>query len=183
DWLDRERLEGLLDVSDEVVAHQKRLADLLAQYQRTKDPRLLDEIEREMHALDRAFAELDRHRRGMAEDVLDQYVHRSAIQSQAATACLDEVRKLVRTGDTARAQQKLEQCRQLHERSAAGLEGALAGLRADKFSDEKKKLDEIMNELADVAKDQEETAAESNRIFEAYAEKADEVARDNRREA
>ncbi len=183
DWLDRERLEGLLDVSDEIAAHQKRLADLLAQYQRTKDPRLLDEIEREIRALDRSFAELDKHRRGMAEDVLDQYVHRSAVQTQAGTSCLDEVRKLVRSGDPAKAQQKLEQCRQQQEHSASALEGSLAGLRGDKFSDEQKKLDEVMNELADVAKDQDDIAAEANRIFEAYAEKADEVAKDNRREA
>ena len=40
-----------------------------------------------------------------------------------------------------------------------------------------------MNELADVAKDQDDIAAESNRIFESYAQKADEVARDHRREA
>ncbi|HET9621789.1 MAG TPA: hypothetical protein VFP84_10500 [Kofleriaceae bacterium] len=183
DWLDRERLEGLLDVSDEIAAHQKRLADLLAQYQRTKDPRLLDEIEREMRTLDRAFAELDKHRRGMAEDVLDQYVHQNAIQPQAGTSCLDEVRKLVRAGDAAKAQQKLEQCRQQQEHAASALEGSLAGLRGDKFSDEQKKLDEVMNELADVAKDQDDIAAESNRIFEAYAEKADEVAKDHRREA
>ncbi|HEY0477690.1 MAG TPA: hypothetical protein VGD37_09205 [Kofleriaceae bacterium] len=183
DWLDRERLEGLLDVSDEIAAHQKRLSDLLAQYQRTKDPRLLDEIEREMHALDRAYADLDRHRRGMAEDVLDQYVHRNAIQAQAQTSCIDEVRKLVRAGDAARAQQKLEQCRQQQQRSASSLEGSLAGLRGDKFSDEQKKLDEVMNELADVARDQDDIASEANRIFEAYAEKADEVARDHRREA
>src|SRR5690606_814525 len=45
DWLDRERLEGVMDVSDEIAAHQKRLAELLAQHRRTKDPRLLDEIE------------------------------------------------------------------------------------------------------------------------------------------
>jgi len=183
DWLDRERLEGLLDVSDEIAAHQKRLADLLAQYQRTKDPRLLDEIERELRALDRSFAELDKHRRGMAEDVLDQYVHRSAIQTQAGTSCLDEVRKLVRSGDPAKAQQKLEQCRQQQEHSASALEGSLAGLRGDKFSDEQKKLDEVMNELSDVAKDQDDIAAEANRIFEAYAEKADEIAKGNRREA
>jgi hypothetical protein len=44
-------------------------------------------------------------------------------------------------------------------------------------------LDEVMNELADVAKDQDDIAQEANRIFEAYAEKADEVARGNRREA
>ena len=183
DWLDRERLEGLLDVSDEIAAHQKRLADLLAQYQRTKDPRLLDEIEREMRALDRSFAELDRHRRGMAEDVLDQYVHKNAIQAQAGTGCLDEVRKLVRAGDTARAQQKLEQCRQQQGQASAGLEGSLASLRGDKFSDEQKKLDDVMNELSDIAKDQDDIAGEANRIFEAYAEKADEIARDHRREA
>jgi hypothetical protein len=183
DWLDRERLEGLLDVSDEIAAHQKRLADLLAQYQRTKDPHLLDEIEREIHALDRAYAELDRHRRGMAEDVLDQYVHKSAVQPQAGASCIDEVRKLVRAGDAARAQQKLEQCRQQQERAASSLEGSLASMRGDKFSDEQKKLDEVMNELADVAKDQDDIASESNRIFESYAEKADEVARDHRREA
>jgi hypothetical protein len=183
DWLDRERLEGMADRSDEIAAHQKRLADLLAQYQRTKDPRLLDEIEREMRALDRAFAELDKYRRGMAEDVLDQYVHRAALQPQALASCVEEVRKLVRAGNVAQAQQKLEQCRQQQERSASALEGSLASLRGDKFPDEQKKLDEIMNELSDVAKDQDDIAAEANRIFEAYAEKADEIARDNRREA
>ena len=183
DWLDRERLEGLLDVSDEIAAHQRRLADLLAQYQRTRDPRLLDEIEREMRTLEHAFAELDKHRRGMAEDVLDQYVHRNAVQAQAGTSCIDEVRKLVRAGDAAKAQHKLEHCRQQQGHASSALEGSLAGLRGDKFTDEQKKLDEIMNELADVAKDQDDIAAEANRIFEAYAEKADELAKDHRREA
>jgi hypothetical protein len=183
DWLDRERLEGTLDIADEIAAHQKRLSDLLAQYQRTKDPRLLDEIEREMKALDRAMAELEKARRGMPEDVLDQYVNRDAMQAAQGTNCMDEVRKLVRGGQITQAQQKLEQCRSQHDRSAASLEGSLAGLRGDRFSDEQKKLDEVMNELADLAKDQDDIAAEANRLFEAYAEKADEVAKDKKREA
>nr|MBA3818274.1 hypothetical protein [Deltaproteobacteria bacterium] len=184
DWLDRERLEGLLDVSDEIAAHQKRLAELLAQYQRSKDPRLLDEIEREMKALDRAYAELERHRRGMPEDVLDQYVHRDAMQAATQGGnCLDEVRKLVRAGQPAEAARKLESCQSQHDKASSALEGSLAGLRGDKFSDEQKKLDEAMNELADVAKDQDDIAAEANRIFEAYAAKADDMAKDKRREA
>jgi hypothetical protein len=183
DWLDRERVEGLLDIADEIAAHQKRLADLLAQYARTKDPRLLDEIDREMHALDRAYAELDKHQRGMPEDVLDQYVHRDAVQAQQGTSCMAEVAALVHAGKTAAAQAKLETCQQQHQRASAALEGSLAQLRGDKFSDEQKRLDEVMNELADVAKDQDDIAAESNRIFESYAQKADEVARDHRREA
>jgi hypothetical protein len=183
DWLDRERLEGTLDLSDEIAAHQKRLSDLLAQYQKTKDPRLLDEIEREMKALDRAYADLEKAKRGMQEDVLDQYVNRDAMQTAQGASCMDEVRKLIKAGQVAQAQTKLEQCRSQHDRSASALEGSLAGMRGDRFSDEQKKLDEVMNELADLAKDQDEIAAEANRLFQAYAEKADEVAKDKKREA
>ncbi|HEY5924525.1 MAG TPA: hypothetical protein VIV11_22760 [Kofleriaceae bacterium] len=183
DWLDRERLEGLLDISDEIAAHQKRLAELLAQYNRTNDPRLLDEIEREMRALDRSYAELEKHRRGMAEDVLDQYVHRDAVQAQQGTSCVAEVRSLVAAGRTVEAQQKLEQCQQQQAKGAGALEGSLASLRGDKFGDEQRKLDEVMNELADVAKDQDDIAAEANRIFEAYARKADDIAKEHQREA
>lgn len=183
DWLDRERLEGVLDISDEIGAHQKRLADLLAEYARSKDPRLLDEIEREMKAIDRAFAELDKQRRGMAEDVLDQYVNRSALQAQQGSNCLDEVRKLVRAGKTDEAQKRLATCRTQHDRSASSLEGSLAGLRGDRFGEEQRKLDEVMNELADVAKDQDDIAAEANRLFDQYAQKADEIAKDHRRDA
>ena len=183
DWLDRERLEGVMDVSDEIAAHQKRLADLLAQYQQSKDPRLLDEIERELKALDRSYAELEKHRRGMPEDVLDQYVNRDAVPTAQGTQCLDEVRRMIRAGQVREAQAKLESCRAQQDKSAASLEGSLASLRGDKFSDEQRKLDEVMNELADLAKDQDDIAAEANRIFEDYAQKADEVAKEHRREA
>jgi hypothetical protein len=183
DWLDRERIEGLLDIADEIAAHHKRLADLLAQYQRTKDPRLLDEIEREKRALDRLFAEQDKLRRTMPEDVLDQYVNHGALQAQQGARCTDEVSALVRAGKIAEAQKKLEQCRQQQERSSSSLEGSLASYRGDKFSEEQKKLDEVLNELSDVAKDQSDIAAEANKIFESYAQKADELARGNRREA
>ncbi len=183
DWLDRERMEGVLDISDEIGAHQERLADLLKQYGKSKDPRLLAEIEREMKALERAYAELDKHRQGMTEDVLDQYVNRDAVESAQGTNCLEEVRALVNAGDAAGAAAKLEQCRAQHDRASSALEGSLAEMRGDRFSDEQRKLDEVMNELADVAQDQEEIAAEANRIFESYADKADEIAKEHRREA
>lgn len=183
DWLDRERMEGMLDLTDEIAAHQKRLAELLAEYEKTKDPRLLDEIEREMKALERAYAELEKLRRGMPEDVLDQYVNRTALQAEQGESCLQEVRALLHAGETAKAQEKLARCRAQHDRSASALEGSLAGLRGDKFTEEQRKLDEVMNELEDVARDQDDIAAEANRIFESYAEKADELAKDHRREA
>lgn len=183
DWLDRERVESLLDIADEASAHQRRLAELLAQYARTKDQRLQPEIDRELRALERAYGELATHRSAMPEDVLDQYIHRDAAKPELAASCIAEVAALVHSSTTAAAQAKLEVCRQQQQRSAASLEGSLARVRSDKFSDEQAKLDEVMNELADVAKDQDDIAAESGRIFDNYAHKARELARDHRREA
>ena len=181
DWLDRERTEGLLDISDEISAHQKRLADLMAQYARTKDPRVLDEIEREMRAVQRLEAELQKHQQGMPEDVLDQYLNRDAMQQSGK--CMDEVAELMHAGKVAQAQAKLQVCQQQQDSRASALEGSLSSLRGDKFGDEQKKLDEVMNELSDVTKDQDDIASEANRLFEAYAQKADEVAREHKREA
>ena len=97
---------------------------------------------------------------------------------------MDEVRRADRTpARPPRRRPSSSSASSSSESGASALEGSLASLRGDKFGDEQKKLDEVMNELADVAKDQDDIAAEANRIFEAYAQKADEVARDHRREA
>jgi hypothetical protein len=183
DWLDRERLEGVLDLSDEIAAHQARLKQLLEDYAKSHDPRLKEEIDRELRALDKAFAELAAHRGGLAEDVVDQFVNQHSAEHADGASCASEVGALVRAGKLAEAQAKLASCAQSHARDAAGLDAALAALRGDRFGDEQKKLDEVMNELSDVAKDQEDIAAEASRIFDAYAGKADEIAKDNRQGA
>src|SRR5204863_151731 len=92
-------------------------------------------IEREMKSLERAYAELERHRRGMPEDVLDQYVNRDAVQTAQGTQCLDEVHRLVRAGQLQQAQQKLESCRAQQDRSASNLEGALEDDPKSKWAD------------------------------------------------
>lgn len=183
DWLERERVESLLDISDEIRAHHKRLADLLARYARGKQPQVHSEIEREMRALERAYGELEKHQDRMPEDVLDQYFHRNAATTEAGTSCIAEVDALVRAQKTAAAKTKLETCYQRQQRSSASLEGTLARMRGDKFSDEQNKLDEVMNTLADVAKDQDDVASESSRVYDSYTHRANELAREHRREA
>ncbi|MBK7537397.1 MAG: hypothetical protein IPI49_18915 [Myxococcales bacterium] len=183
DWLDRERLEGMLDLVDEVAGHQRRLRDLLEQHARTKDPRLKAEIERELRALDAAMAQLADQRSAMPQDVLDQFVHRDALDDSSQASCTAEVRKLFAAGDTKAAQAKLQQCSSELGRTTSSLEGSLDALRGDRFGEEQRKLDEVMNELADLARDQDDIAAEASRIFDEYAAKIERLSEDNQREA
>jgi Domain of unknown function (DUF4175) len=183
DWLDREQMEGLLDVADEIAAHQKRLKELMDQYAKTGDPKLKGEIERELRALDQRLAELAQKRAGMAEDVLDQFVHADALADQRADGCLAEVRRLFASGQTAAAQAQLAKCNQRLDDAAQAMEQALGQLRGDKFGESEKKLDELMNELADLGADQRDVAAQADKLFQRYAERADKLLSDHAREA
>ncbi|MBP9085890.1 MAG: DUF4175 family protein [Kofleriaceae bacterium] len=183
DWLDRERVEAMLDVADEAAAHRKRLKELLDEYAKTGDPRLKAEIERAMRALQQSLAQLEKHRAAVPQDVLDQFVNRDALTQQQAESCLDEVQRLFATGKIAEAQAKLATCSQTMDAAAEALENSLQQLRGDRFSDEQHKLDEVMNELADTAKDQDDIAGEASRMFDEYAAKADTMSSVNKREA
>ena len=183
DWLDRERLEGLLDIADEIAAHQKRLDELLAELARTGDKRLEAEIQRELRAIAQLTERLASQRAGLAEDVLDRFVHADALSSQAYDGCLDQVQALFAKGDLAGARKRLATCRTGFTSAQSGLEQALTGLRGDRFGDEQQAFDEVLDELADVAGDQDDIAAEADRIFDRYAETADELAREHGRDA
>ncbi len=178
DWLEREQLEGMLDVADEIADHQRRLDELLAEFARTGDDKLKAEIQRQLRAIEQRLGELAGKRAAIAEDVLDQFVHADALQDQQADNCLAEVARLVEAGDAVGAQAKLATCRAKLDDAAAALEDSLRGLRGDRFSEGEKKLDELMNELADVSKDQADIAAEADKMFERYADRADELMTD-----
>ncbi len=178
DWLEREQLEGMLDVADEIEAHQKRLAELLAEYARTGDDKLKAEIQRQLRAIEQRLAELASKRGAVVEDVLDQFVNQDAMADQRSEGCFAEVTRLVERGDAAAAQAAAAKCRRQLDDASAAMEAGLRGLRGDRFDEGEKKLDELMDELADVSQDQTDIAAEADKIFERYAERADELMRD-----
>ncbi|HZJ70776.1 MAG TPA: DUF4175 family protein, partial [Planctomycetota bacterium] len=92
DWIDRQQLEVLLAISDEIAGHKDRLRELFAEYARTGAEATRKEIERELRALEQKLAELAARRGSLGEDVLDQFVNRDALDAdQDATSCTAEV--------------------------------------------------------------------------------------------
>ncbi|HLU66850.1 MAG TPA: hypothetical protein VKZ63_11265, partial [Kofleriaceae bacterium] len=172
DWLDRQDLENLLAITDEIKGHQDRLARLFEEYQRTRSPEIKAEIERELRALEQRLAELESRRGQMAADVLDQFVHAEALKQAQAEDCLGQVRRLMAAGDVAAAERKMQECTGTLDRSAEALEKALDELRGDKFSEQQKRFEELRSDLADLAQEQREVADQADRLHERYAEQA-----------
>ncbi len=182
DWIDRQQMENLLAINDEVRAHQERITALIEEFARTGSPEIRAELEREMRALEQRLAELAQQRQGMAEDVLDRFVNAEAMQGQQTVDCMAEVRALLDAGDAEGAKRKMAECSQALDEASAAMEDSLKALRGEKFSDEERKLNGLMDELADVAQDQRDIAEEADRLWENYAERADEMMREEAKE-
>ncbi|MCG8419233.1 MAG: hypothetical protein MJE77_14965 [Proteobacteria bacterium] len=181
-WIDRQQMENLLAIGDEIKFHQDRLRQLFQEYDRTGAPELLAEIEREMKFLERRLAEMAQKRSSLADDVLDRFVNAEAMQGDRAVDCIVQVRELLQRGAAAQAQRRLEQCMQTFDRASEAMERALQALRSDTFSEEERKFGELMDKLSDLTQDQRELAAGAAEIWDRYAEHADEMMREEAKE-
>jgi len=171
-WIDRQRVEVLLAISDEIKKHQARIKALMQEYARTKDPKLKEEIEREMRALQQKLAELSRKRGKLTADVLDRFVNTDALKNKKSKQCMEEVRELFKAGKIKAAQAKMAKCNKTIDKSAAALEDALRSLRKNKFGPQERKLNKMLNDLADLTKDQKDIADAADKIWKRYAKKA-----------
>jgi hypothetical protein len=175
DWLDRQEMQDLLSITDEIKGHQDRLKKLFEEYKRTGSAEIKAEIERELRALEQRMAELSARKDKMAADVLDQFVNNEAVEAKQAVDCLGEVKKLLAAGDAEAAERKMRECAAELDQSAEALEKALDELRGDKFSAEQKKFEELRSELADLADDQKAVADEADRVQKNYAEASEDL--------
>jgi hypothetical protein len=99
-----------------------------------------------------------------------------------AASCTAEVRKLLAAGDAEAAQKKMEECAKELDAAAGALEQSLESLRGDRFSDQEKLFETLKNELADLTQDQSDIAAGADRLWQRYADRADDLMRDQARE-
>jgi hypothetical protein len=178
DWIARQRIEDLLAISDEIAKHRERLSDLLDKYERTKDPALREEIEREIRAIEQRLAELERKALQLGGEVADQFMNHEALADSTARDCMAEVRELLDKGDVVQAGRKLEQCTRMLDRQAQGLEQGLRGLRGERFSEEEKAYSELMDEIGDLEQAEQEIAKQADELLDEYKQRAAEATRD-----
>src|SRR5262249_40331280 len=177
DWIQRQRMEELLALSDQIRHHKERLKDQLEEYQRRPSERPRQESEREIRAIEQRIAQLEAKMAKLGSEVADKFMNAEAMASDSTRECFAKVRELVAKGDIAGAQKQLEQCSQMADRQAAAMEAGLRGLRGERFSEEEKALGDLMGEIGDLERDQRRVAGDAADVFDRYKEKAAEAAK------
>ncbi len=179
DWLDRQNMENLLAITDEVKTHQDRLRQLFDELERTGSPEILAEIEREMRALEQRLTEMAHRRGSLPEDVLDRFMHAEALPGDETQDCMAQVRARLQAGDATGAREQMERCMLTLDQAAESMEQSLRDLRGERFNEEERRFAQMMSDLGDLADDQKTLAREADDLWERYAARADDMMRDS----
>ncbi len=172
DWLDRQQMELLLAMTDDIRTHQERIDELLAKWKETGSDAVRAQLQQEIEALQQKFAELATKRKDLGADVIDQFVNADALKTDNNKPCLEQAKALIAAGKMEEAQAKMQECSDEFETATAALEDSLDNLRGEKFAEEQKALSEMMNEIESVAQEQKSIADEADKIWDRAAEKA-----------
>ncbi len=178
DLVDRQRMEELLAVADEMAKARDRLKGLLEQYRKTRSEAVRRDIERELRALERRLAELGQKMSRLSGEVPDEFLNREAMGDGDMQKRLDSIKSLLDKGDVDQAAQELARLSQTLDKMVSTLEGDLRGFRGERFSAEEKALSELEDRLADLEHDERQLQQEAENLRTSQKQKAQELMRD-----
>lgn len=108
----RQRMADLMSQADELKQARGKLAELMAQYQKTGDPALLDQIERAMSDLQSAWESLMKRMAEMRKSLPEEFLNADAFADSNAMDLNDQMEKLrqaLNDGDLKAAQALADQ--------------------------------------------------------------------------
>ena len=164
DLVERQRLEQLLTLSDELAEARDRLKQLLGDYKKNRTEAGRKEIEKQIHQLERKLAELAAKAARLQGEVPDEFINRDALASEDMQKQLDSLKEMLDKGDVDQAMETLRKLSAQLDKMAQSIEGDLRGFRGERFSAEEKALSELENKLSDLEHDQRQLQSETDEL-------------------
>lgn len=143
--VNRQRAESLRALGDEIAAARDRVKELIAEYERTKDPALKAEIERELARLEAALKAYNEALSKMRQEIPDEFFNLEALKPEGMEDSLSEAKKAVAAGDIERAKEALDELSKSFDDASQALDE-----EAQRFADEQsRELDQALEKIAD----------------------------------
>ena len=178
DLINRQRMEELIAVADQMARARDHLKELLEQYKRTRSEALRGDIQRELRDLQRKLAELAEKASRLRGEVPDEFLNREAMGDNDMAKRLDSIKGLLDKGDVDSALAELARMSQSLDKMMQAMEGDLKSFRDERFSAEEKALSELENKLADLEHDERQIQQSSEQLRLQQKTKAQELMQD-----
>lgn len=173
--LDHQKLRDLQELGEELMRERRELASLIEQYKQTQDPRLREDILRQISELRQHIDELMQRMGEMAKGIRDEHLNSEALQQlmqdRDVGSALDDVEQLMREGKADEALKKLQELSMQLDNMMKNLDNAGQKMGAEQFPGLSQKLEEFNRELKRAANDQKRVAEETKELHDRYKAK------------
>jgi len=153
--LKSERLRESLLSGRELLSEYGELSEMLSKLGETGDESLRAEIENKLRELEGKMAELARKMAEMSGDIREGFLNEDAFKSTDMKSKLDELRKMMESGDIDGALSALAQLEQSLQGMIASLESGLQSFGSAEMSQDMAKLNEIISKIGGLEREEE----------------------------
>lgn len=153
--LKSERLRESLMSGRELLSEYGQLSEMLAKLGETGDESLRAEIENKLRELEKKMSELAQKMAAMSGDIREGFLNEDAFKSMDMKQKLDELRKMMESGDIDGALSALAQLEQTVQSMVASLESGLQSFGSSQMSQDMTKLNEIISKIGGLEREQE----------------------------
>ncbi|HLL55099.1 MAG TPA: DUF4175 family protein [Myxococcaceae bacterium] len=173
--LDRQKLLDLQEVAKQLANERRELTSLIEDFQRTKDPKVQEDILRQIEALRGRIDELMQRMGELSKGIRDEHLNSEALQQMMQEkdmgSALDEVEQMVREGNADEALKKMAELSQELEQMMQNLDGAQQEFGEQQFPELAEKFQKFSDELKKTAEEQKRVAQQTKEISDAYRQK------------
>lgn len=170
--IDRQKLQDLQDMAKELAQQRRELASLIEDYQKTKDPRVQEDILRQVDDLRNRISDLMQRMGEMAKGIRDEHLNSEALQQMMQEkdmgSALDEVESLVKDGKADEALKKLQELGMQMDQMMQNLDGAEQSFGSEQYPELTEKFKKFSEDLKKTTDDQRRVAQQTKEISDRY---------------
>jgi hypothetical protein len=160
--LDRHKLEALKEMTEELNAQRKDLANLIEQYKSSPTEEARQQVLQEIQQLRERIAQLMQRMAEMRRGIRDEHLNAEAlaemVKDQDVSSALDDVERLMREGKADEALAKLQELSMQMDDMLQGLNKAQQEFGGEQYSELSQKYNEFMSELGQTMQEQQKVA-------------------------
>jgi hypothetical protein len=160
--LDRHKLEALREMTEELNAQRKDLANLIEQYKTSPTEEARQQVLQEIQQLRERIAQLMQRMAEMRRGIRDEHLNAEALsemmKDQDVSSALDDVERLMREGKADEALAKLQELSMQMDDMLQGLNKAQQEFGGEQYQELSQQYNEFMSELQQTMSEQQKVA-------------------------
>jgi hypothetical protein len=171
--LNREKIEAIKSLADEMKESRKELSKILDEYARTKSPELKEALAAQMQNLRQRLQELAEKMNEISKGMRDEFVNQEAVEEMLADQDMNskmaEIEKLINEGKVEEAMKKMQELSMQMDEFLDNIDGAAEKAEQNADPELVKQFEEFNENLQKTIEEQQALAAETAALKEKYA--------------